>query len=358
MRKLGIWLLLCTVLLAPVTVYGQDEPRRAELVIEHDDEVHSVDWHPSEKIIASASGEFIYLWDAETGELLNSIEAYIYSTTVVTWNPQGNRLASLGLDSSRYPPNAIARIWGAESGMLLIELGAGMETIQWHPNGGMLLTVNDMIPEPDEETVTADERMNVVSLWSSGNGYLESRFSLNGESNGLSHTRSHPVAAVWISNYHFVMVNAHGPISIWNHSTFSITDIFLEPTDSWADRVHGGNQSAAWNPTRNLLAVTSWDVINGPGITVFNLLTDEVTRVDFTYTTEQVTALEWSPNGRWLAAGYHDGEIQIIDGRLIDFGVAYTFQDDDTITSVTWSPDSQYLASSSGDTVRIRALPR
>lgn len=67
----------------------------------------------------------------------------------------------------------------------------------------------------------------------------------------------------------------------------------------------------------------------------------------------RVTALAWSPNGKWLASASYDKTVQIWDAANGKQLVTYK-EHKDHVNALAWSPDSARLASASDDsTVRV-----
>lgn len=64
-----------------------------------------------------------------------------------------------------------------------------------------------------------------------------------------------------------------------------------------------------------------------------------------------VTALEWSPDGAWLASGGRDGLVrlyQTTSGRCL-----FSFNHGRAVGRLEWSPDSQQLCVASGQDIHL-----
>ncbi|HEY7349494.1 MAG TPA: WD40 repeat domain-containing protein [Ktedonobacterales bacterium] len=60
-----------------------------------------------------------------------------------------------------------------------------------------------------------------------------------------------------------------------------------------------------------------------------------------------VTAVAWSPDGRYLASGSWDHSVQVWNART--GALVFSYQQNDNVDALAWSPDSRYLASGSWD---------
>jgi serine/threonine protein kinase/WD40 repeat protein len=178
-------------------------------------------------------------------------------------------------------------------------------------------------------------------------------------------------------------INTFAQTIIWNGNTGKQV-YFLDPPD----RTHGKTvdfvllEEIAWSPvdpytiaTFNLDAVAIWDVRKKQP--VLQLSTDDPTALKPPPANElngmnwfpNVTGIAWSPNGRYVVAGYarstklHIWDLQDAhthtarDGtRLQKFLFPQNqgeFGHKDAIVNVAWSPNGRYIASSSFDTTVI-----
>ena len=78
----------------------------------HSEDVYAVAWSPDGGRLASGSGDStVWVWNAETGAAMMTIEGHSSYVYAVTWSPDGGRLASGSDDTT-------VRVWhiGTEAG--------------------------------------------------------------------------------------------------------------------------------------------------------------------------------------------------------------------------------------------------
>lgn len=101
----------------------------------HTGSVLSVDMSKDmQKIVSGSYDKTIKIWDAQTGKMLNSIEAHDKSVSQVEFNPTGNQFASCSSDST-------IKIWDAESAELIKvfdDSDCKVFAISYHPSGHYL----------------------------------------------------------------------------------------------------------------------------------------------------------------------------------------------------------------------------
>jgi WD40 repeat protein len=95
----------------------------------------SVAWSIDGKSIASAGGDsMIYICDAATGAIKQTLQGHTTAVMRVAWHPDGDRLASASGDRS-------VKIWDPITGKLMLSLinpTSEMKTVAWSPDGKTL----------------------------------------------------------------------------------------------------------------------------------------------------------------------------------------------------------------------------
>src|SRR6266702_4539335 len=110
--------------------------------------------------------------------------------------------------------------------------------------------------------------------------------------------------------------------------------------------VYGGHSdfvsAVAWSPNGRYIASASWD--NTVQVWDVNNGTNYRT---YTRHSDFVSALAWSPDSRYIASGSWDHTVQVWN---VDTGVlSFTYSHDDIVNTLAWSPDSRYIASGDRD---------
>ncbi len=115
-------------------------------------ETSVVKWSPDGRIIAAGRfGGEVDLWDAATGEHLNTFIADNYSVEALAWNPTSTLLASNGFFPSGEVGDGRLRIWDVRMGELIADvpgavMGAGAyytNALAWSPDGSRLASTSD-----------------------------------------------------------------------------------------------------------------------------------------------------------------------------------------------------------------------
>lgn len=305
--------------------------------------IAQIRWSPVNNTLAVASSNGLNLYQV-TGELIITLSED--GTDAISWSPDGSLLASWQ-SSSFLNGTSYIQIWSISDYQLQTELSASTSwpVFEWSPTQNILAFSNGYslnLWEPDTGELTEAKGLEFTELpesptmsWSTPRSmgafqqlhwspdgsliFLSIREGISGyETNGSNRLRTGSV--------------------IWNIGDERIEESFSVYPDRW--------DNVTWMPnTSNLL------VMQGPrGHFLLNVLNGDVSALNIP--TSSLAA--WSPDGSSLATnpGF-DGEIWLWDTKnWLVFSTLYGHADE--VTTLDWSFDGTYLASGSQDgTVRI-----
>jgi WD40 repeat protein len=105
----------------------------SQIFVSIPDTIREVTWSPDGKWIATTEENDVKLWDAETGELTQTLEGHKDIVGHIDWSPHSDKLASTSDDQSII-------IWDTQtgSGQFILDHNAYVSSIAWAPNGEIL----------------------------------------------------------------------------------------------------------------------------------------------------------------------------------------------------------------------------
>jgi WD40 repeat protein/basic membrane lipoprotein Med (substrate-binding protein (PBP1-ABC) superfamily)/DNA-binding SARP family transcriptional activator len=290
---------------------------RLEMVINaHQDGVRELDFSPDGQTIVSVGKDReIKVWDAASGQLLNSTRATNVEITHVAYSPDGEYIATSDHDLT-------AKIWDSETLTQITSLEGhetGVLTLAFSSDGDRLVT-SSMSPWEGE------------FVWDTSNGQLID--ILPGEVT-ITEAISFSPNGEWIAAATF-----DGRVSLWNATTYNE----IRSLGSGESMMIG----LAFSPDGSRLAasdangkVTIWDFSSGEEMTSFYAHADYILDIEF------------SPDGSRLATSSLDGSAKIWDastGQALLQLAGHT----DGILSVAFDPNGDHLATGSmDDTIRL-----
>jgi WD40 repeat protein len=314
------------------------------------DFITDVAWSPDGKslAVASVSGQ-VAIYDAVKGQVIHLFEeAHTDGCDALAWRPDGAALATAGRDGKW-------KLWDTGEGKILIEYEAGAlwaEHLAWSPqkvgeHGHVVaLGAGNRVTLWTEQGAPLDEAMQfsrtVVDVsWVLGGGALavatstgvSLRHPLTGGEERSFASRDPILNMAFSPSGKWLMTgNQDCSVHVWN--TESGTEMHMR---GYASKV----RQLAWHRGSRWLAAGGGDVVSvwdcsgrGPEGRTPTLLE---------WHPDQISALQYQPDGDWLASGARDGSVAVwsptqrqmlISGAKIPSGV----------TCVAWSPDGRWLA--------------
>ena len=294
----------------------------------HSNNVLSVAASPDGKYLASGSTKIIkgkyfwnddtycgelFIWDANSGQRLKTLEGHSSSVESVCWSPDGKYLASGSEDKT-------VIIWDAKS-------GESLKTLKGHSR-----VVFSVCWSPDGKYLASGSEDNTIIIWDAKSGEIIK--TLKGHSSIV-------YSVCWSPDGKYLASGPRGNIVI-------ILDVNsgqkLKTLKGHSDIVN----SVCWSPDGKYLAsgsmddtVIIWDANSGQRIKTLE------------GHSLSVESVSWSPDGKYLVSGSYDYTVIIWDadsGQRLKTLEGHS----GSVYSVCWSPDGKYLASGSVDyTVKI-----
>ena len=133
-----ILLLTLALIVSPVVSLGTDELVPTVIFEGHDDEVICARFSPdSQHVLTGSYDRTAKLWDAETGEIVLSLDGHPYSVTSVAFSPDGSMI---GTTSPSTDEQGVF-LWNAQSGKLLHSFShKGAFAVAFSPDGKELVS--------------------------------------------------------------------------------------------------------------------------------------------------------------------------------------------------------------------------
>ena len=278
----------------------------------HEDTVHTVDFDPGGRWIATASSDTtVRLWDAATGAHLRTLEGHDKRVHMVRFSPDGLRIASVGRDQ-------IVKLWDASTGNALHDL-VGHTDILWGVDFS-----------PDGESIVTGGQDRIIRIWSASTGEL---------------TRTLEGHEGWVRRVAFAPDGKHLASLSGRDQTLRLWDLDRTPATR-RSRGHSSTVAGVAFSTDGQRLVSSsydgtvriWDVLSGEQISSHAGSSEGLQRVRI------------DPSGRWIVSAGFDGVLYLWDldtGELVaesaaqDAG-AYDVRFDtngDWLYSSSWSGD-------------------
>ncbi|MGJ0486771.1 MAG: TIR domain-containing protein [Methylomicrobium sp.] len=318
---------------------------------------NEVAFSPNGQWIAGAgSDSLILVWDADNGELLNTLEGHQHSVLSIAFSPDGQWLASCSFDLT-------VRLWEAATGKL-VRILEGHEdyvySIAFSPDGHWLASsaddgtvrlweaatgklvrileghegsVNNIAFSPDGYWLASSGSDSTVRLWEAATGKLVR--ILEGQEDWLSNIAFSPDGH-WLASS-----DDDGTVRLWEAATGNLLLCALE---GHASTVH----SFAFSPDGQWLTSVAGD----DTVRLWEAATGKLVRILEGHE-DWLSSIVFSPDGHWLAGCSERGLVQLWEtatGKLLRSLKGHQ----DHVSDIAFTPDEQRLASSADDgTVRL-----
>ena len=201
------------------------------------------------RLLSGSWDNTLKLWDAQTGQLLQTLQGHQNGVHSVAFSPDGTRLLSGSGDKT-------LRLWDAQTGQLL-------QTLQGHQ-----WSVNSVAFSPDGTRLLSGSRDNTLKLWDAQTGQLLQTIQGHKEmvtSVAFSSDGTRLLSGSWDHTLKlWDALPRHQPTKAWFKPS-----IYLQ--EGWC-RIRPEDQSLEWLPADNLLREKTFAMVNvAPGSITWHL---------------------------------------------------------------------------------------
>jgi WD40 repeat protein len=248
--------------------------------------VYAISWSRDGRKIATGGSvdRAVKIWDARTGDLLNTLLGHTNIITTVHWSMDSSKLVSGAYDNT-------VRVWDAARGRLLTTLiphdherntaddveiahGEAVLSVSWSPDG---------------RTVAAGYQDNRLRLW---HPEIEHLLSTLVEGNWVS-------SVAWSWNGSLLAAGCYdGTLSLWDARTLADPIILNHP----GARLH----AIAWSPDADRIAAS----VDNFTIDLWDIETGELSSTIIGHT-GWIPSLAWSAKGDYVVSGSLDGTVRL-----------------------------------------------
>jgi len=334
-----------------LTALGQTlyEVREHNTLTGHQNSVNSVSWNPDGQTLATGSADnTVKLWNKQ-GKLLQTLQGHQNSVNSVSWSPDGQTLATGSADNT-------VKLWNKQGKLLQTLQGHqnSVNSVSWSPNGqtlatgsadntaklwnkqGKLLqtlqghqdTVNSVSWSPDSQTIATGSADNTAKLWNKQGKLLQ---TLQGHESYIRSVSWSPDGQT------LATASRDKTVKLWNKQGKLLQTLKSHQSAVW---------SVSWSPDADTLASASSDNT----VKLWN----KQGKLLHTHRGHQnpVFSVSWSPDSETLATASRDKTVKLWNkkGKLLQTLTSHQ----NPVLSVSWSPDGETLASASVDkTVKL-----
>ncbi len=287
-------------------------------------------WSPSgDRIAVGYQTGLIEIWDAQSGEVIQTLEGHRWTVATLAWHPNGERLISGGGEGSY-------RVWDTITGMNLITsdgFPASIDAVEWNMDGSRMIVMAENGYMPVYDSVTGARLFYKLSqgsvlamAWSPNksqialaldtaqveivDGQTLDHVALLGDSSEISGyfpPGKYLLEIMWSPDGNLVAAGSwEGFVYVWEVATGQLVLNPLPASESVGTARDSTVESVAFTPdSRTLMSITEdgtlryWDVATG------QVLVD-------TTIGEPVTAASFTSAGDLAASGSSEGTFPLI----------------------------------------------
>ncbi len=274
--------------------------------------ISSLAYSPDGRRLASAGG-LLKVWDAATGQEIQTFEGHSGHLTCVAFSPDGQRIAAAGDASNPHKPGGEVKVWGAETGREIWTLT------------GHTRKVSSLAYSPDGQRL-ASAAQDGVKLWDTRTGQEIQTFK--GPSGIVTCVAYSP------DGRRLATAGWDQTVRVWDAATGREIQTFKGPS--------GIVTCVAFSPDGQRLASCGWDQT----VKVWDAVTGQEIQT-FKGHSAIVNCVAFSPDGQRLASCGWDQTVKAWDavtGQEIQTFKGHT----DSVACVAYSPDGRRLASAGG----------
>jgi WD40 repeat protein len=288
-----------------VQVWEQDGQRLRHVWHAHSEQAFAITFSADERMLASASGNDIKVWDVGSGALLWQ-SWQVKNLVSLAFSPVDPILASASADG-------LVRLWNPQDGnpFKMVRHATGVVHLAWNGDGTLLATGGGD---------------GTISLWQPTGPQHDTPIRvLTGHSNYVMGVAFAP------NEQHLASASVDGTVKLWDIHTGACLQTFFEHTAP-VIRVQ-------WSPDGGTLASCGYDAT----IRFWDLHTGKARTVLMGHTSV-ITNLVFTPDSRLLVSGSYDGSVRVWDvarGQCVRIIQGHTM----ALVDLAWRGDGAQLVS-------------
>jgi WD40 repeat protein len=276
---------------------------------------YAVAWSPDGAFIASGSfDKTVRVWSTLTGETRLVYSGHADQVNSVSWSPDGKLIASSG-DGS-------VQVWDATTGRLILKNANQVYGTAWSPDSTRLAFGNGTSFQiwnvtAGKQLASYNSVITCCSDWSPDGKFIAA--------SGVDDAKKVPTLQIW--------------------------DIATQRLVFSTDLPNSRRSAVVWSPDSRRLAfagttglVQSWQMPSGQHLVTYSAQ-------GLTAMQKQWLCLDWSHDGKYLAAGGYDGPMQVWNAQTT--AITYTSHGNVDVQALAWAPNRPVIASCEDNIVRL-----